>query len=165
VPDDLRDLYEHDFLLWSKQQADRLRALRHRLRENREGVDWDHVIEEIADLGRSELNAVASNLVEALVHLLKATGWPQARDARNWVRDAGTFLRNARLRWTPGMDQRLDVVALYAMALEAVRAEVFDEGPPGPLPERCPVTLRDLIPKEKGVAAQPAALLERFRAG
>jgi hypothetical protein len=80
VPDDLRDLYEY-VLLWSEQQADRLRELRRRLRENRDGVDWDHVIEEIEDLGRSELNAFASNLVEALVHLLKAAGWPQARRA------------------------------------------------------------------------------------
>ena len=80
MPDDLRDLYEY-VLLWSEQQADRLRELRRRLRENRDGVDWDHVIEEIEDLGRSELNAFASNLVEALVHFLKAAGWPQARRA------------------------------------------------------------------------------------
>lgn len=63
------------------------------------------------------------------------------------------------------MDQRLDIAALYAMALDAVRGETFEEGPPRPLPEHCPVTLRDLIPKEKGVAAQANALIGRFRSG
>ena len=39
------DLYEHDILLWSEQQAELLRRLARGERVN--GVDWAHVVEEI----------------------------------------------------------------------------------------------------------------------
>ena len=39
------DLYERDFYSWSMQQADALK------RRDFNAVDWDNVIEEIADLG------------------------------------------------------------------------------------------------------------------
>jgi hypothetical protein len=54
------DLYEHDILAWSTRQADLLRRLARGERVN--GIDWDHVAEEIEDVGLSELNAVCSYL-------------------------------------------------------------------------------------------------------
>ena len=41
------DLYERDFLSWSEQQAELLR--RTALGERVNGVDWPHIVEEIAD--------------------------------------------------------------------------------------------------------------------
>jgi hypothetical protein len=43
------DLYHHDVLAWSQHQADLLRRLARGERVN--GVDWDHVAEEIEDVG------------------------------------------------------------------------------------------------------------------
>jgi hypothetical protein len=37
-------------------------------------IDWAHVVEEIEDLGLSELNAVHSYLRQILFHLLKLNG-------------------------------------------------------------------------------------------
>jgi hypothetical protein len=54
------ELYEHDILLWSEQQAELLRRLARGERVN--GVNWDHVVEEIDDMGNSELHAVTSLL-------------------------------------------------------------------------------------------------------
>ena len=39
------DLYERDFYSWSMQQADALKS------RDLKAIDWDNVIEEIADLG------------------------------------------------------------------------------------------------------------------
>jgi hypothetical protein len=54
------DLYERDILDWSERQADLLRRVAGGERVNH--VDWPHVIEEIADVGGSELNSVRSYL-------------------------------------------------------------------------------------------------------
>jgi hypothetical protein len=64
------DLYDHDALAWSERQATLLRG------ERVNDVDWDHVVEEIEDVGLSELNAVYSYLRQILVRLLKLHGWP-----------------------------------------------------------------------------------------
>jgi hypothetical protein len=73
------DLYDRDILNWSQHQADLLRRVARGERVN--GVDWAHVVEEIEDVGLSELHSVQSFLNLILVHLLKIHGWPdnQAR--------------------------------------------------------------------------------------
>ena len=68
------ELYHEDVLVWSERQAERLRRVAHGERVN--DVDWEHVIEEIEDVGVSELHAVQSLLQQAIVHLLKVYGWP-----------------------------------------------------------------------------------------
>ena len=55
-------LYEHDVLAWSEQQAQTLRRLARGERVN-DAVDWLHLIEEVEDLGRSELRACERLLV------------------------------------------------------------------------------------------------------
>ena len=57
-------LYERDALAWSERQADLLRRLAAGERLN-EAVDWPNVIEEVQDVGLSELRAVRSLLVQA----------------------------------------------------------------------------------------------------
>lgn len=68
------DLYE-DALAWSERQASLLRRLVAGERVNAE-LDWPNIIEEIQDVGLSELHAVRSLLSRAMEHLLKAHGWP-----------------------------------------------------------------------------------------
>ena len=62
-------LYDRDALAWSEQQAALLR--RHAAGERVNGIDWDHVVEEIEDVGLSELRMVRSYLGLILLHLLK----------------------------------------------------------------------------------------------
>jgi hypothetical protein len=69
------DLYDRDALAWSERQAALLRRVARGERVN--DVDWDHVVEEIEDVGISELNAVQSYLDQILVQLLKLHGWPE----------------------------------------------------------------------------------------
>jgi hypothetical protein len=62
------ELYDHDILAWSQYQSSLLRRVARGERVNE--VDWPHVVEEIEDVGLSELNAVRSYLRQLLVHLL-----------------------------------------------------------------------------------------------
>jgi hypothetical protein len=139
----MNDLYESDILVWSEQQADLLRRLAHGERVN-DQLDWEHLIEEVESVGSEQLYAVESLLFQALVHMLKAQGWPLSRDVENWRADARGFRAQAANRFAPSMRQRLDLARIYRQALRAVPA-TMDGQPPQPLPETCPATLDDLL--------------------
>ena len=62
------DLYERDILTWLEHQADLLRRAARGERVN--GVDWEHVIEEIEDVGLGHLHDVQIYLRRMLVALL-----------------------------------------------------------------------------------------------
>ncbi len=136
-------LYDADIVLWSEQQADRLRRIARGEQPN--DVDWENIVEEIESVGRSELSTVRSLLVRALEHLLKAAAWPQAQSAQKWLHEARTFLDDAQITWAASMAQRIDLDDLYRRALVRVQDLAFEEGPPGPLPAECPVTLAELM--------------------
>lgn len=139
----MSDLYETDILVWSEQQAELLRRLAHGERVN-DQLDWEHLIEEVESVGSEQLHAVESLLLQALVHMLKAQGWPLARDVENWRADARGFRAQAANRFAPSMRQRLDLARLYRQALRAVPA-TMDGQPPQPLPDACPATLDELL--------------------
>ena len=90
------DLYDRDVLAWSEHQADLLRRLARGERVN--DVDWEHVVEEIEDVGLSELNAVRSYVRLMLVHLLKHQGWPDRLAADHWRHKIVSFQSDAAQR-------------------------------------------------------------------
>jgi hypothetical protein len=149
-------LYETDALAWAEHQAGLLRRVAAGESVNA-AVDWPHVIEEVQDVGLSELRACQSLLQQAMLHLLKLHAWPDSRGAGHWRDEAGAFLDDAERRFTPSMRQRIDVEALYARALRRAETTEDDSGPPNPFPERCPFTLDTLLAGDvKALMAQRA---------
>jgi Domain of unknown function DUF29 len=65
MPDGPR--YEDDFYAWTQHQAQVLRTMP--VSDNR--FDREHVAEEIEDLGKSERDAVRSQIRRVIEHLLK----------------------------------------------------------------------------------------------
>ena len=61
----LRQLYDQDFARWVEATVACLKT------RNLEQIDWDGLIEEIEDLGKSEKRELESRLSVLLVHLLK----------------------------------------------------------------------------------------------
>lgn len=137
-------LYERDALAWAEREADLLRRLAAGERLN-EPVDWPNVIEEVQDVGLSELRACESLLQQAMVHLLKLRAWPGSRAAGHWCDEAGVFLDDAERRFTASMRQRIGLDDLYARALRRARAAKDDAGTPHALPDTCPFVLGDLL--------------------
>lgn len=137
------DLYERDVLAWSIHQAGLLRLLASGKRVN--DVDWEHVVEEIEDVGISELNAVHSLLRQMLVHLLKLNGWPHLGACRHWRGEVIAFQTDAERRFAPSMRQRVDLAALYVRAVQQIEPLQYG-GSPGKLaPATCPVTMDELL--------------------
>ena len=139
----MSDLYDDDILTWSERQADLLRRVAAGERVN-DQVDWANVIEELESVGRSDLNAVSSWLIQALRHDLKAEAWPLSREVPHWRAEARGFRAQARRRFTASMRQRIDVADLYRVALAGV-PETMDGLAPLPVPRACPVTLDELL--------------------
>src|SRR6516164_170568 len=79
MPD--RPRYEDDFYAWTKYQAEVLRSLR--VSDNR--FDREHVAEEIEDLGKSERDAVRSQIRRIIEHLLKLTYSPAEQPRFDWM--------------------------------------------------------------------------------
>ena len=136
----MSDLYETDFLAWSERQAALLRQLAEGQRVN-EAIDWLNVIEEVQDLGISELRSCQSLLRQALVHLLKLQVWHDSLDVPHWRIEVSGFLADARRRYTPSMRQRLGLDDIYADALSQVLPLLTN----GALPRTCPLSINDLL--------------------
>ena len=137
------DLYDADILEWSEQQAALLRRLAAGERVN-DQVDWQNLIEEVEDVGRSQLSAVRSHIVLALLHELKAAAWPFSRDVPHWRAEAVGHRQEAAEAFAPSMRQPLDMQALYARALRRM-PETEDGVTPLPMAATCPVTLDELL--------------------
>ena len=70
----MTQLYDQDYCLWLENTVEQLKQKK----LNR--IDWENLIEEIESLGKSQKNALQSNLRILLMHLLK---WQYQRDLRS----------------------------------------------------------------------------------
>ncbi|WP_396594561.1 DUF29 domain-containing protein [Brevundimonas sp. R86498] len=74
------DLYDRDYVAWAESQAAALRAgaAGHR------ALDYDHLAEEIEDLGKSEQRACRSLVERIIEHMLKLEFIRSANDVTHW---------------------------------------------------------------------------------
>src|SRR2546428_9236239 len=79
MPDGPR--YEDDFYAWTQHQAEVLRTMP--VSDDR--FDREHVAEEIEDLGKSERDAVRSQIRQIIEHLLKLAYSPAEQPRFNWM--------------------------------------------------------------------------------
>ncbi len=140
----MSDLYDADILEWSEQQAALLRRVAAGERLNDASPDWANIIEEVESVGREQLHAVESLLVQALLHRLKAEAWPQSNAVPHWQAEARGFRADAIRRFVPSMRQRIDLAGLYRDALSRL-PESIDGQLPLPVPAICDVTLDELL--------------------
>ncbi len=139
----MSDLYDTDILLWSERQSELLRRVASGENVN-DQIDWQNIAEEVEDVGCATLRACRAQLLQALLHDLKAEAWPLSRDVPHWRSEARIARINAADAYAPSMRQKIDVAAIYAKARRAL-PETMDGQPPLPLPEVCPVTLDELL--------------------
>ncbi|HWB47626.1 MAG TPA: DUF29 domain-containing protein [Stellaceae bacterium] len=158
---DAKALYDEDFVAWSKDQAEALRA------EARAGsnqkLDWENLAEEIESLGKSQRHELRSQVRRVIEHLLKLEcslamaprrGWCESiSDARSEIdlilRDSPSLKREVRSAIAIGLKPaaRKAIFALeeHAELNTAARARIQamtyteeqilgDWFPPGPPP-------------------------------
>jgi hypothetical protein len=137
-------LYDADILKWSEEQAALLRRHAEGERAKDEALDWPNIVEEIESVGREQLYAVESLLLQAMLHALKAQAWPEASEVAHWQAEARLFCAQASNRFVPCMRPRIDTARLYRQALRALPDTIDGQGPL-PVPDVCPVMLDELL--------------------
>ena len=133
--------YDTDFYTWTQQQAAALRA------KEPKTLDWDHLAEEISDLGQLIENAIESHLERLLLHLLKWRYDPAQEPRRGWR----LTIRHARremakyLRRNPGLQHH--PAEYLAEAYAYAREDAPDETdlPLAAFPEVCPWSIEQVL--------------------
>ncbi|AFZ25725.1 protein of unknown function DUF29 [Cylindrospermum stagnale PCC 7417] len=115
-----QSLYETDYLQWIETNLEKLQS------QDYENVDWENLIEEIADMGRSERKSLKSNFIVILVHLLKWQFQPEKRSG-SWE---GSIIEHRRrvlesLSDSPSLKPYLESVfaECYTQAVKQAKAE------------------------------------------
>ncbi len=162
-------LYEEDIYAWSQHQAWIIRGLvRSDLRLPND-LDLEHVAEEIEDVGNEQRFAAESNLLQALIHLIKIVALPDDQTVRHWTKETGTFLYNAARRYRPSMRRAIDHERLWADARRLAAQDLEIDGyEVPPLPAASPFGLEELVGGEadpRDLAAQLSAAVAALRDG
>ena len=132
---DPKTLYDEDFYLWTQDQAERLRAMAGDKR-----LDIEHLADEVADLGRSELNKVTEHLTQLVAHLLVLAWLDNPPPSGQWRAEIVNHHIQARRTFTPGMRQHLDSEEIWADAHRLADAKLEDYDDPR-LPWNLPVVI------------------------
>jgi hypothetical protein len=135
-----QSLYEADYLKWIETTIKKLRV------RDYSSVDWENLIEEIDDMGRSECRSLESNLIVVLTHLLKWQYQPGFRSG-TWKSSIVEHRRRIReaLKDSPSLKPYLEEVfaECYLDAVELASAET--ELPVETFPQECPYTPAEVL--------------------
>ena len=161
--DRARRLYDADWYTWATEQA---RALR---RRDFEAIDWDNLIEEVADLGKSQEHAWESLCARTIQHLqlIERWGWRSPDTLNHWMVEVRAFRlgmakqirRNPGLKgkyaemfaeaWEDGRELTVGRLVKYELQRAGGRAgrkefKAFERKWDGLLPADCPYRLEDV---------------------
>jgi hypothetical protein len=119
---DVKTLHDEDFVAWSKEQAEVLRAAR-RAGANQK-LDWENLAEEVESLGISERRELHSQIQRIIRHLLKLQFSPAAEPRRRWfesIADARSEIEIV-LRMSPSLRGEIATAIVEEAELAARRA-------------------------------------------
>lgn len=113
-------LYETDYLRWIETTLAQLQM------QDYSNIDWENLIEEIGDMGRSERRSLESNLTVIITHLLKWQYQPNFRSG-SWKGSIAEHRRRIRkaLKESPSLKSYLEEILAecYLDAVEIAMAE------------------------------------------
>ena len=117
---DDQTLYETDYLQWIETSIEKLRS------GNYVNVDWENLIEELEDMGRSERRSLESNLIVVLLHLLKWQYQPELRSG-SWESSIIEHRRRIKkaLKESPSLKRYFETILseCYTEAVKQAKAE------------------------------------------
>lgn len=131
----IKSLYDVDYCRWIEETANALRN------GNYADLDLVNLIDEIESISRSEKNALESNLVIILMHLLKWEFQPEKRSG-SWNRSILEHRRrvNKSLKNSPSLVPYLESVFTECYDDARKQAAAETELPIETFPQDCPYT-------------------------
>ena len=135
-------LYDEDFYACTQEQAE---FLRHAPPASN-GLDIEHLAEEIEDLGKSELHAVQSLCEHIIEHLLKLEYSGLDEPAGHWRHEIVEWRLQIERKLARSIAAKLDLPARYRAALRLLH--YFETDVPGLMdrvPAECPYSLEQIF--------------------
>jgi hypothetical protein len=147
MPDGPR--YEDDFYAWTQYQAEVLRSLH--VSDNR--FDREHVVEEIEDLGKSERDAVRSQIRRIIEHLLKLANSPADPPRFDWMETIDDARQTIADKISPTLRRDAEAVLdkLFAEARRRAARGLRRYGEADAadaLPQTCPYSLDEICQED-----------------
>ncbi|MCX7760575.1 MAG: DUF29 domain-containing protein [Hydrogenothermaceae bacterium] len=151
--EDLKQLYDKDYPLWVEINLELIKDKAFDL------VDWDNMIEEIEDMGRSDLKACISHLAVILEHLYKLDNFKDLAGGRTagdgWIRS----IRNARveieflLESFPSLRNKLprEINTAWSKASKKLKVWIKNNGLNPEnfyIPQECPYSYEEIMNRE-----------------
>ncbi len=151
--EELKQLYDKDYPLWVDINLQLLKDKAYEL------VDWDNLLEEIEDMGRSDLKACISYLAVILEHLYKLDNFKDMAGGETagnkWIKS----IRNSKLeievlfKRYPSLKSKLPSEIDYAWSLARKNLYIWlDENNKNPedfnIPEECPYTYEEALNRQ-----------------
>jgi len=134
--------YDTDFYAWTQDQAAALRA------QEAKTLDWDHLAEEIEDVGNSVRFAIESQLVRLLWHLLKLRYDPATRPRRGWRVTVDTAREEIAKRARGGLQYYPAAYLPEAYRHARRKAALATERPLADFPEACPWSIAQVLDED-----------------
>jgi len=143
-------LYDSDFYAWAEQQAATLRRLQ--AADPNLPLDFEHLIEEVADLAKHDVRAAKSQLRRLILHLLKLEHSPAEHPRRQWLNSVDDARQELDDILSPSVVAIVSPLLpqLYIWACRAARRDLLDaDGVEAAeaLPFTCPYALDQLTHK------------------
>ena len=134
------DLYASDYALWLDGQVAALE------RGDVAALDLANLADEVGDLGRSERDAIASNLTVILIHLLKWRHQPSKRK-RGWEASIAEHRKRIRrqLERSPSLRNHPEEVLQDEYEIARLRAAAEMGVNLSALPEACPFSIDQVL--------------------
>jgi hypothetical protein len=159
-------LYDADYYEWTLEQAALLRGMTRR--PGAVPLDFEHLAEEVEDLGREQLHAAESRTVRTLEHLLKLEHSPAAGPRYGWMRTIVEARHALARKLTPSIERKVraalpDHYAVARRLAALALAEHGEHDAAAALPADCPYTFDQIRaqdwypPNRHGMNTPPSA--------
>jgi hypothetical protein len=126
------ELYEQDFALWLDTTAAQLKV------RDIQGLDWDHLVEEIESLGKLLKRELESRLGVLLQHLLKRNYVQMSENYRGWENTIEEQRRELELLLSQSPSLKKYFAGVFAKTWQYALRRVRCDYPNVQFPQECP---------------------------
>ncbi|MFZ8785693.1 DUF29 domain-containing protein [Thermocrinis sp.] len=129
----LRELYEKDFYLWVMENL--------RLLKNKEYslVDWENLLEEIEDMGRSLFMAMLKQMAKVMEGLYKWENFKDHPEMYDWAEEVSRARRSPSLKAIA--QDKATLQRAWELSVRAMERCLKSH----PFPQECPYTFQQIM--------------------
>ncbi len=137
----LNQLHDRDFNLWIEEVKTAIQN------KDAEAMDWDNLLDEIDDMGKSEKRSLESYLELLVAHILKLKYWETERERnyKHWQVEVVNFRKRIQrlLKRSPSLKTYMEEVypEIYQDVVDTWQIE-FD------IPKKTSISLEEILVKD-----------------